>query len=474
VGRVIRFLVTMKQIKTLRVRFALWTTALFLGLLAAFGTFVYFNLSRGLINGVDDSLATSAIQTAASLNVQNGQVTIPEALSADESGIQALSERGLTVIVLARNGSVLQAVGPYHDNVIPVTGLKLDNPQGTYLSLPDRVETNDQLRAYILPVLDNGQVAGWVQVLQSLGPVQDALTQLLTALLLGGGALLFFAALGGYFLSTRALKPIDHITRTAQRIAGGEDLSARLNLPNSGDEVGRLAATFDAMLARLDNSFHRERQFTADASHELRTPLAAMQAILGVVREGDRPAGEYRQALDDLAEETNRLRGLTEDLLRLARGEDKMSVSHERVTLSDLLTDVADSLRPLAEARGLVLRAQVPKGLILTGDMDSLIRLFVNLLDNAIKYTEHGEITVTARAAKNEIIVDVIDTGIGIPPEHLPHIFDRFYRVDPARSSDGAGLGLAIASQIALAHGGRIDVTSASGTGSTFSVCLPK
>jgi len=463
----------MKQIKTLRVRFALWTTALILALLVAFSAFVYFNLSNSLTAAVDTSLAVSAAQAAGGLNIQNGQVTIPEAIGSDESGIQTLSERGLTVIVLANNGRVLQAVGPYHDVVIPITGLKLDNPQGTYLSLPDRVEANDQLRAYILPVLDNGQVAGWVQVLQSLGPVQDALNQLLMALLLGGGVLLFFAALGGYFLSTRALKPIDRITQTAQRIAGGEDLSARLNLPDTGDEVSRLAATFDAMLVRLDNSFRRERQFTADASHELRTPLAAMQAILGVIREGERPSADYRQALDDLAEETNRLRGLTEDLLRLARGEDKTMIIGERVALSDLLTDVADSLRPLAEAKGLALRVQVPESLALTGDMDALIRLFVNLLDNAIKYTERGEITLTARPEADELIVEVTDTGIGIPPEHLPRIFDRFYRVDSARSAGGAGLGLAIARQIAKAHGGRLEVRSAPGAGSTFTIRLP-
>jgi heavy metal sensor kinase len=463
----------MKQIRTLRVRFALWTTVLILALLAAFSAFVYFNLSSSLTAAVDTSLAVSAAQAAAGLNIQNGQVTIPEALSADESGIQALSERGLTVIVLAQDGRVLQAVGPYRDVTIPVKGTLSSNPQRAYVTLTDRVEENDPLRAYILPVLDNGQIAGWVQVFQSLGPVQDALDRLLTALLISGATLLLFAALGGYLLSARALRPIDHITQTAQRIAGGDDLSARLNLPNTGDEVSRLAATFDAMLVRLDNSFRRERQFTADASHELRTPLAAMQAILGVVREGERSPGDYRQALDDLAEEANRLRGLTEDLLRLARGEDQTTSTHDCVVLSDLLTDVADSLRPLAEARGLALRVQVSTGLALGGDMDALIRLFVNLLDNAIKYTERGEITLTARSEEGGITVDVTDTGIGIPPEHLPRIFDRFYRVDPARSAGGAGLGLAIARQIAQAHGGRLEVRSAPGAGSTFTVRLP-
>lgn len=285
--------------------------------------------------------------------------------------------------------------------------------------------------------------------------------------------MLILAALGAYLLTTRALRPIDGITRVAQQIAGGDDLSARLGLPDTGDEVSRLAATFDGMLVRLENSFQRERQFTADASHELRTPLAAMQSILGVVRERERPVPEYRQALDDLNEETNHLRGLTEDLLRLARGEDRQSAARERVPLSDLLTDVVDSLRPLAEARGLEVRAGISEGLVLDGDTDALIRLFVNLVDNAIKYTEHGQISVTARQDGPEIIVEIADTGIGIPPQHLPHIFDRFYRVDPARSNAGAGLGLAIARQISESHGGRLEVQSHPGEGSIFTVHLP-
>jgi signal transduction histidine kinase len=444
-----------------------------LALLAAFGTFVYFNLSRSLTAAVDDSLAVSAAQAVGGLNVQNGRVSFSEDLSAEDSGIQALSERGLTVIVVTRDGRVLETVGPYRDVTIAVDATISSNPQGTYTTLTDREGENDALRAYVLPVLDGGEVAGWVQVVQSLRPVQDALNRLLTALLLGGAALLVFAALGGYGLSARALKPIDRITQTAQQIASGEDLSARLNLCESGDEVGRLAATLDAMLARLDDSFRRERQFTADASHELRTPLAAMQAILGVVREGERPAAEYRLALDDLAEETNRLRSLVENLLRLARGEGGAALLREPVALSDLLTDVADALRPLAEGKGLTLHSQIVENLALNGNTDELIRLFVNLLDNAIKYTERGGITLTARAAGNELVVEIGDTGIGISPEHLPHIFDRFYRVDPARSSGGAGLGLAIACQIAQSHGGKLELRSSQGSGSTFSVRLP-
>jgi heavy metal sensor kinase len=460
----------MKRIKTLRVRFAFWTTALVLLILASFGAFVYFNLSRNLIASIDNSLSVSATVAVAEVKVRDGQLKV---FNTDDSEILPLSQRGLTVIVLARDGHVLQAVGPNRDVVISANATISSNPNGSFITFNDHVGENGLLRVLILPVLDHRQVMGWVQVIQSLQPVQDALKFLLTALIIGTLALMLFAAFGGYLLAARAFRPIDRITQTAQKIAGGEELSARLNLPESGDEVSRLAGTFDAMLARLDGSFRRERQFTADASHEMRTPLAAMQAILGVVREGVRPSMEYRQALDDLAEETNRLRALVEDLLQLARGENRTTLCREHVNLSNLLTDVVDSLHTLADARSLALHSQIPEGLAMNGDMDALIRLFVNLIDNAIKYTERGEISVNARKEGNEVIVDVIDTGIGIPPRHLPRIFDRFYRVNPARSSGGAGLGLAIAKQVAHLHGGRLEVLSTQGAGSTFTVYLP-
>ncbi len=463
----------MNPIKTLRVRFALWTTALILALLVAFGTFVYFSLSRSLNTAVDDSLAVSAAQAAGELNVQHGQLFIPESLTAEDSGIRALIERGLTVIIMAKDGSVLQSAGPYCDMAVPIIRTQFDNPQGTYLTLTDRVAENDALRVCILPALDNGQVAGYVQVIQSLGPIQDALTQLLTALLLGGTALLLFAALGGYFLAARALRPIDRITQTAQQIAGGEDLSARLHLPDTGDEVSRLAATFDAMLARLEDSFRRERQFTADASHELRTPLTAMQAILSVTRQRKRNPTEYEQALDDLSAETERLRSLTESLLTLARGDLQPAALNETIDLSTLLEDVTESLRPLAEAKGLELACETESRLTVRGESDGLIRLFINLLDNAIKYTEHGRIEVSARRRGAQVHIEISDSGIGIPASGLPHIFERFYQVEQSRSKSGSGLGLALAQQIVTAHGGTIAVASQLGKGSTFSVELP-
>jgi heavy metal sensor kinase len=309
--------------------------------------------------------------------------------------------------------------------------------------------------------------------MQSLGGAEEALDRLRTVLLIGIGVFSLLAGFAGYFLAGRALAPIDEITDTARRIST-EDLTARLDLPDTGDEVSRLANTFDEMLARIESGFARERQFTSDASHELRTPLTAMKTILNVMRDGERPTQEYREALDDLAEETDRLQGLVENLLQLARGEKGLKLHREEIDLSLLLADVADSLRPLADNKQLNLTYDLPASLVISGDTDQLIRLIVNLLDNAIKYTEQGTVTVSARASEGNAIIEVADTGIGISREHLPHIFKRLYTVDPARSSGGAGLGLSIAKQIVQAHGGRIGVQSEVGSGTKFTVSLPK
>jgi signal transduction histidine kinase len=275
----------------------------------------------------------------------------------------------------------------------------------------------------------------------------------------------------GFFLSGRALAPIDRITRTARRIAEGtENLSTRLDLPRNDDEVGRLAETFDAMLDRLDNAFRREHQFTSDASHELRTPLAAIQSILGQVRAKRRTPEEYEKALADVAEETSRLRALSENLLRLARGDDRI-VSRNPVELSTLLHDVAEVLRPLAEKKSLTLSCDVPDSLTVIGDRDDLVRLFLNLLDNAIKFTDRGSITISGfKNQRGAASVVCTDTGIGISVEHLARIFDRFYRVDQSRTNEGAGLGLALAMQIARAHGAEIGVNSTPGEGTSFTV----
>ncbi|HET8580519.1 MAG TPA: ATP-binding protein [Nitrospiraceae bacterium] len=439
--------------------------------LAAFGGFIYFDLNRTLYRRVDDALALSAAQVIAALSEENGslQLPLPDPNARDLTEFDAFTQRGLTLRVLSRDGDVLQAIGTHRLATLPVPQ---SHSRPEFQTVPESGEI-DRIRVYTMPIRDFDEVIGWVQTLQSLNNTEEYLDRLRTTLFLGGGLLTLLAGFAGYFLAARALAPIDKITNTARRISI-QDLAARLNLPDNGDEVSRLANTFDEMLARIESGFARERQFTTNASHELRTPLTVMQTILGFVREGERPAQEYRQALDDLAEEADRLQGMVEDLLQLARGEKGVALNREEIDLALLLADVADSLRPLAENKRLELTCDLPPSLVVSGDTDQLIRLTVNLLDDAIKFTEKGSITMSAHEQDGYAVIEVADTGIGIPPEHLSHIFERFYTVESARSSSGSGLGLSIAMQIVQAHGGRLEVQSIVGRGTKFTVYLPK
>ncbi|MCX6049006.1 MAG: ATP-binding protein [Chloroflexi bacterium] len=461
----------MKRFSTLRLRFALWVAVWLFLLLVAFGAYVYHRLSDDLSDSIDDSLRLSASQAIATISVKDDHLNFSDDIPA--SSTQAsLVKHDLAIRLLDPEGHILRALGAYPKLPLTAESLRKAQKQDTDFDTLQNVDQTWPVRVYTTPIVTDNQLVGIIQVAQSMEDVSKTMLRLFQALLAGGITMVTIGAVGGYFLVTRALAPIDHITRTAHRISA-EDLSARLNLPATNDEVGRLVTTFDEMLARLGDSFQRERQFTADASHELRTPLTAMQAILSVMRTERRTPEDYEQALSDLSEETDRLRTLVENLLQVARGYQPVALLREPIDLAALLCDVADSLSPLAEAKNLTLKCEVPTVLTFSGDSDGLIRLFVNLLDNAVQYTEQGSIVITAQATATRLEVKISDTGIGISREHLPHLFDRFYRVDKARASRGAGLGLAIALDIARAHGGTIEVSSTLQVGTIFTVCLP-
>jgi len=276
------------------------------------------------------------------------------------------------------------------------------------------------------------------------------------------------------------LRPIEKMTRTTQRITAN-DLHQRINHTGPQDEIGRLALTLDGMLDRLESGFERERRFTSDAAHELRTPLAALKGHIGVTLSQDRQPKEYAATLRDLEDQVDRLIRLSNDLLLLARLEHwHYAEQYEQIVLADLLLTLLDQVMLLAEEKHITLTGDVQPALTFDGNMNLLIRLFLNLLDNAIKYTP-AEGTVTLRACQeaDRIRVSVCDTGPGIAADQLPHLFERFFRVelDRARgqeaSQSGTGLGLAIAREIARAHNGSITVKSEPGHGSTFTVWLP-
>jgi heavy metal sensor kinase len=294
--------------------------------------------------------------------------------------------------------------------------------------------------------------------------VMEAISDsLLREMLLAVPLILVLAAIGGIFLANRALEPIDRITRTAQEIGEG-DLTRRLNYRGRADEVGRLALTFDRMLDRLQATFDREKRFTADASHELRTPLTAIKGRIGMILSQPRSTVQYAETLAQVETQVDRLIRLTKDLLFLSRLDDKRSSWQlTAIDLSDLLAATVEQIQPLATEKGLELIAEIQPQLTIQCEPDYLIGICLNLLDNAIKYTPRsGQIRLQAYTQIDSIQIVVSDTGVGIDPQYLPHLFDRFYRVnsDRARASGGTGLGLAIAYEVVRLHGGSLSVTS--------------
>jgi heavy metal sensor kinase len=313
--------------------------------------------------------------------------------------------------------------------------------------------------------------------LAPLGDVDHELKELL--LVLGTGVPVTLALSGGlgYLLARKALKPMEQLHRQTAQITA-ERLDRRLPVPNPGDELGHLAQTINAMIARLERSFGEVRRFTADASHELRTPLTAIRTEAEVALRKSLTPAEHQGLLGSILEECERLTRLTDQLLDLAR-EDVNALRQplEPLDLAALLNRVVDTMRPVAEAKGLALRQECPGSLWVRGDGTRLRQVFYNLLDNAIKYTpEGGTVEVWLGRRDGSAVAVVRDTGIGIPAEHLPRVFDRFYRVDRARSrtQGGTGLGLSIVQSIVAAHGGRIEIASTPGEGTTCTVTLPQ
>jgi heavy metal sensor kinase len=316
-----------------------------------------------------------------------------------------------------------------------------------------------------------------VQIAAPMDDFYDAVNRFRLVLLLSVPVLVLVASAGGYWLSRKAVAPVGEIARAAQSISEHE-LSRRLPVLHTGDELQSLSETLNAMFARLERAFKRVTQFTADASHELRTPIALMRTRTEVALRKQRSEAEYRETLLRINQELERTSALIENLMTLARadaGSEALQVAS--TNLNELLLEISEAARLLAEGKSIQYDQRLPKTpLCVTGNAPSLRRLFLILIDNAVKYTPHdGRISVVLETSDGAAVTEIRDTGVGISPEDLPHIFERFYRADESRSreSGGTGLGLSIAQWIAEAHRGEISVVSKVGEGSVFRVQIP-
>jgi heavy metal sensor kinase len=309
-------------------------------------------------------------------------------------------------------------------------------------------------------------------------PMWRELREFATVLLIGLPLGVLLAGLGGYALARKALAPIDAMTRETQKISA-DDLGARLSIKNRGDELGRLGSVLNAMLGRLQGAFEQLRRFTADASHELRTPLTAIRSVGEVALQEAKAPAEYRDVIGSMLEEVDRLTRLVDSLLVLSRADaSHVQINCVDTSLLSVAEEAAFTLEVLAEEKGQKIVVEGNRNLFVFADRLILRQAIINLLDNAIKYspTESSILLRIGTGEGSTAILEVVDQGPGIPAGHQPYVFDRFYRVDKARTREwgGAGLGLSITRWAVEAHGGSITLISTQGQGATFRISLPQ
>jgi heavy metal sensor kinase len=454
---------------SLRLRLTLWYSAVLAFVLFFFGTAVYQLVGLILINQVDGNILAAKSEVERVLvvgRVLNNQILLTPQLDELVSGAS-------TFIQVWRADGSLAAQSEELENSKVSVALDqggLQDSQGIGRTVKFRSRS---LRVFTYPIYAEQELVGYLQIATPLWQIENTLNTLLVILVGGGVAAVLLAAMIGWLSASRALRPINAITQTALQISRADDLSRRIVVKNPNDEVGRMSIAFNETLERLERQFNAQRRFLADVSHELRTPLTA---IRGNVELMQRMGVADPESLQDIRSESERMTRLVGDLLVLAQADSgNLPLERKPVDLDALLLEVCREVQVLASHLHVSV-SEIDQARVI-GDRDRLKQLVLNLVTNAIKYTpEGGRVTLGLGQVKNWARLTVTDTGIGIPPDELPRIFDRFYRVDKARSRamGGAGLGLSIAQRIAQMHSGRIEAASEGvNKGTTFALWLP-
>jgi heavy metal sensor kinase len=455
----------MRFFQTIKFRLIIWHLAVIVTLLFIFSGVAYTLLYNNLHHNLDYNLTNLATAVQTRLNAGENDL-------AEEKVVEELNE---LILIYKADGTLLKRYGanvelPGMDSVIK----QASDGQSTFFT--SAVGNGQEIRFYASSLsVSPDNIPTIIVVGRPVAWIGDVMATFKDILGLSGLAVLVLAGVGGFLLANRALKPVEQITRIAQDIEYS-DLSRRINI-YGGDELGRLASTLNRMFERLEGSFNRYRQFVADVSHELRTPLAVIQAETTLALNKERTEAEYQESLELVAQESAYMSSAIDRILSLARSDaGKDSLNLDKVNLDELLAEVSADVKLLASEKGLQFELGPRRNLTLRADRLKLRQLFISILENAVHYTPSGgSVSLSVIEKDGMAIVAISDTGIGIPPEHLPHIFERFYRVDQthSRGDTGTGLGLSIAKSIAEAHGGRMEAESEVGKGTTFSVILP-
>lgn len=466
---------------SIRLRLSLLYSAILALTLTAFGVVLYTTQAQNTYRALQQDLSQSAEVLARSLvRVQPPHnppdlwqaiaPPVPMESFTGDATFRDLREREI-VRVLSLDGGLI--VSPFGDqaDALPLSADGLAALQSGAEWWETAYRGEERLLIYNRPVLVNGQAASILQVARSLIERDRSLAALSRTLIIAG-VLTTIAAFGiGWVFSGTALRPIQRITQTAQAIGGESDFTRRVDHQGPNDEIGRLATTFNAMLARLQEAYGKvshalklQQDFVADVSHELRTPLTTVRGNLDLLRRQPAlPAAEQADILADLTAESERLIRLVNELLVLARADAGLSLARERVEVLPVLEEVCRQAQVLAAGRQVTWQA--PPDLAVCGDRDACKQVLLILLDNALKHSA-GAVELAGALQDGQAVIVVRDHGAGIPPEVLEHIFDRFYRGEEGRDVPGFGLGLSIARALVEAQGGTIEMHSVAGEGS--------
>jgi heavy metal sensor kinase len=457
----------------IRWRLTFWFALILCGILVLSGVVLHILLERYLSNHVDDDLRVRSALVHGTLNPQE----IPDSLDYEviHSKLPPINEfasPGIYIQLIDANGNVVVKSSNLGEQELPVN-LSLIEQGFAGNVVVQTVSAGDSARIRIMvsPLYLMDQVL-LLEVAQSLNHIDTTMGQVRWALLASILLALALATISGGAIVRNALSPVNQLVRTARSIEASSDLTRRVGYKGPPDEIGELATTFDHMIEHLDQVFQSQKDFVADASHELRGPLTVIRGNLDLLRR-NLSAEDRRESVRAIQQETARMVKIVDDLLFLAEVESGQLEQQQKVSLKEIVLGELERAKALAGERKIIVEHK--EDLVIKGDAQRLRQLLANLVDNAIKYTpDHGTITLSSFRNDSWACMEVTDTGIGITPEHLPHIFDRFYRVDKARSraSEGIGLGLAIVKGIAEQHGGKVTVTSQPDKGSTFTVWL--
>lgn len=458
----------------IRWRLTLWFALILCVILVLSGVVLHILLQRYLLNEVDDNLRVYSARVHGTLHPQ--EIPNPldyEVIHSRLPPINEFASPGIYIEIIDKNGEVMVKSDSLGQQELPVNPALISMGFDGNAIIGTVVAGGDGARVRIMvsPLYLQEQVLV-LEVAQSLNLVDNTMGQVKWALLASTLVALVLAAVSGGAIVRGALSPVSKISRTARSIETSSDLSRRVGYSGPRDEIGELAMTFDHMLRHLDRVFQSQRNFITDASHELRGPLTVIRGNLDLLKRNMNEEDRL-ESLKAIERESKRMSKIVDDLLLLAEVESGPVARREDAALNEILSEEVERAQALAGKRKIIVDRR--EHLVVKGDTQRLRQVFSNLVDNAIKYT-HQDGTIRLSLFRDDLWarLEVSDTGIGISPEHLPNIFDRFYQVDKARSrgSGGTGLGLAIVKGIVEQHGGNITVTSEPGKGSTFTVRL--